>query len=602
MPAEIVRDAAPLLQGALGTVPESEGWQRPTRLTPAQLRAVGSVRAWHPGLYRSLAASSAGVCLAFDTDATRVSLEVRLEPTPRGAEAVLADVARHPGGPRPPLDGLSADVDDRHLEVLLPDEKNLVTWVVDDPASAPGPGMLRLPGMGEPHRVRIWLPCLTACSVRHVVADGTYLEPVPERRALVVLGDSIAQGFVACDPGLSWPARLARHLDLDLLNQGIGGQVFQPGTVAGLAGRADAGAVVVEFGENYRYEPCQASRVEREVRAYLAEVAETFPDVPTWVLTCPAHTEDVYPTHPLSCAAAIDGIIRDAVARHPQMRLVNGAALLGDGDLATLLADGSGHPGPAGQELMAERLAFVMDATAEPAPERRARALKVARRLGERAFPLAECLGRGLGEVLLARRGAVVAELADGSRIVAGTERRLVREALACFGPAGGVTCVCGDRALARDVARLTGGHVRGCHAVVWRGGAPKARAGLDIRALTPAYAGVVRERYSHPEYLAPGELEAALARGAFLGGFEDGRIVGFVGEHADGSMGMLEVFEGHRREGWGTALTAAKVSAQLAQGMTPWAAVWPDNGASLALERRMGFEVRPADQLWFVS
>ena len=66
--------------------------------------------------------------------------------------------------------------------------------------------------------------------------------------------------------------------------------------------------------------------------------------------------------------------------------------------------------------------------------------------------------------------------------------------------------------------------------------------------------------------------------------------------------MGMLEVFEGHRREGWGTALAAAKVAAHLAAGELPWAEVWPENDASLALERAMGFEVRPEDALWFVS
>ena len=75
-----------------------------------------------------------------------------------------------------------------------------------------------------------------------------------------------------------------------------------------------------------------------------------------------------------------------------------------------------------------------------------------------------------------------------------------------------------------------------------------------------------------------------------------------FVGEHAEGAMGALEVAEDHRRQGWGTALAAAKVARHLAAGQTPWAEVWPDNEASLALERAMGFEVRPADEFWVVA
>ena len=125
-------------------------------------------------------------------------------------------------------------------------------------------------------------------------------------------------------------------------------------------------------------------------------------------------------------------------------------------------------------------------------------------------------------------------------RIVAGPSRRLVRRALTCLGAAGGTTCVCGKRALAREVARAFGGRERACHVVVWRGGEPPTDPSRDIRVLTPAYAGVVRERYAHPEYLVPGELA--------------------------------------------------------------WAEVWPENDASLALERAMGFEVRPEDALWFVS
>ena len=602
MGLEMSAGASGFLHGALGFTTDKDGWVRPSRFAPEQLRAVGSVRAWHPGLYRQLAVATAGVCLEMETDATRLALEVRVDPTPRGAASVLADVERHPHGPRPPFDGVSAVVDGRRLPLALPDEKNLITWLLDNPASGPEPGLQHLPGMGEPHHVRVWLPCLTSCAVRSVTCDGTYLEPVAARRQLVVLGDSVAQGFVARDPSRSWCALLAERLGLDLVNQGLGGQVFQPGSLVGLPERVDAAGVVVEFGENYRYEPCQAARVERDVRTYLYELAEGFPDAPIWVLTCPPHTEDVYPTHPRSCAAEVDAIVRAAAGAHAQMRLVEAAPLLDADRLPELLADGSDHPGPLGQEMMAERLSFVVDATRDDPAARRERALQIAEGYGDDALPLAECLRRGAGQVLLAEKGAVVVGLSGGMRIVAGPSRRLVRRALTCLGAAGGTTCVCGKRALAREVARAFGGRERACHVVVWRGGEPPTDPSRDIRVLTPAYAGVVRERYAHPEYLAPGELEAALEAGKFLGGFEAGRIVGFVGEHEEGSMGMLEVFEGHRREGWGTALAAAKVAAHLAAGELPWAEVWPENDASLALERAMGFEVRPADALWFVS
>ena len=139
-----------------------------------------------------------------------------------------------------PFDGLSCDVDGRHLPLALPSEgDDLVEFLLDGPDDAPEPGVRSLPGMGRTHHVRIWLPCLSGCAVGRVMGDGTFVRPVSARRRLLVIGDSIAQGFVAGDPALSWPSVLSLRYDLDLANQGIGGQVFQAGVLTGLSSAID---------------------------------------------------------------------------------------------------------------------------------------------------------------------------------------------------------------------------------------------------------------------------------------------------------------------------------------------------------------------------
>ena len=597
--------AADLIHGAVDYVSEGEGWVRPVRFTPAQMRALGSVRAWHPGYYRQLAACTSGVTLEFETDAASVSVELRMGRPPRGTVSVLADVTRAQSL-EAPFDGASADVDGRHLPLCVPDEDNVVTFSLDDPAAAPEPGIVRLPlpGMGENHRVRVWLPCLAPCAVREVRADGTYLNPVADAGRLLVIGDSIAQGYVSRDPGLSWTALLAGQLGLELLNQGVGGQVFQPGSLADLPSLLTPEAIVVELGENYRYEPCSASRVALDVKALLGEVSEAWPDVPTWVLTPLPHLECAYPTHPRSCADAVPSLIEECAAKHEQMRLVDGTALLDADSLETLICDGSDHPGPDGHRMIAERLSFVMGATKEDGSARRERALELASARGEAALPMVECLRRGRCEVLLAEEGAIVVEVEGPVRLVMGPSRKALRRALEALGTDARVTMVCGGRSLARDVAWATGGHARKCHVVSWPQGkpAPEVDPSLDIRVLTSAYAEAVRRAYEHPEYFSPGELERALDAGAFLGAFEENRLVGFVGEHAEGCMGALEVLEGHRRKGWGSALAKAKIAQLIERGAVPWAEVWPDNAASLALERSLGLVVRPADEFWVVA
>ena len=283
---------------------------------------------------------------------------------------------------------------------LRPARGDLLTIDLADPDAL----ALPLPGLGAPCHVRVWLPCLVPCELRSVRADGSFVAPVAARGRLVVLGDSIAQGFCAEDPARAWPALLADHLGLDLVNQGVGGQVFQPGTVPA-AELENAAAVVVELGENYRFEPCAASAVARDVRAFLDEVAAAWPEAPVWVLTTPPHLEGVYPTHPRSCAREVDRVIAEAVARHPRMRLVNAGALLDGRLLERLLADGCDHPGAEGQLMIADRLGFVMDATTDEADARRERALEAVRAEGDVVLPVADALARGGGGGAPGREG-----------------------------------------------------------------------------------------------------------------------------------------------------------------------------------------------------
>ena len=523
-----------------------------------------------------------------------------MDPMPRGSAAMVADVERYGTGVTPPYDGFSADVDKVHLPLALPGEGGLVSFCVDV-AEAPEPGVQRLPGMGgaSTHHVSIWLPCLGGCEVRSVMGDGTFIEPVTERGQLLVLGDSIAQGYVTCDPGLAWPCRLAAQHGLDLLNQGVGGQVFQPGTLVGMAGAVRPEHIVVEFGANYRFEPCQAGRVEQEVRTYLYEVAAAWPEVPTWVMTTLPYTEVAYPNHPRSCFAEVDGIIRRCAARHGSMRVVDGSALLDAGDLARLLADGSDHPGAAGQAMLAERLGFVVAARTEDEPLRRERALSLLSRSGEKGLPLVETLRRGVGEVLLAQRGCVLLRATDGMQMLWATNRKLARQAVRCLGGAR-VTCLLGSRTTAADVARELGAEgCEGCLSYSFRGAsAPLAETSRDIRACSRLPTRV-RSRALRPSgYLRP-ELARASRAAACSAALTTRRLCAFVGEHAEGSIGLLEVFEGSRRRGWGQALLAAKVAQQLDGGVVPWAEVWPENKAPSPHGRASPV---PPPMAWFIS
>lgn len=91
------------------------------------------------------------------------------------------------------------------------------------------------------------------------------------------------------------------------------------------------------------------------------------------------------------------------------------------------------------------------------------------------------------------------------------------------------------------------------------------------------------------------------LADGWVYGGYNDaGELVGFVGEHDEGAIGMLEVLPEHRRRGYASELEGFMVNRMLAAGRVPYCQVVADNEASFSLQRKLGFTVLSAVQCWY--
>ena len=590
--------AAELLHGALRVTDEGAGWIRPWRFSADQVRALGSSSAWHPGLYRQMAACSSGIVVEFDTDSTVVTLEIRVDAMPSGSVAVVRDVARAQRETDVELDGVSFDVDDTHYAVRQqPKGAQQMTFVLDAPRDEGS--MLRLPGMGTEHRVVIWLPALCGCELRDVLGDGTHITPVEARPALLVLGDSIAQGFCAGDPAFGWAARVSREWGMDLYNQSVGGQVFQPNMLADIEKRITPERVIVALGLNLRHEPCTERQVRQDVHGLLGDLRLKWPTVRMWALTPTPHSEQPYHTHPKSCFERVPAIIRQQAARY-DMGVVDGLLLL-DYNLE-LFADGSEHPNARGCAQIAERLSFAADASLLTAAERQAKALEMLEGAPMAAFPIREMIKRGACEVLFADEGCVLVNTPPNLQYIYATNRPLARRVMRAMTRPDGVLAALAPEVV-RDAKRVVGfDEASACHLAVYERIEPIEEPGAhDIRVLDASYADEVLAHYSHPEYLEDGELDEMLDAGKMLGAFEDGELVGFIGLHGDGALGMLEVFLGHRRQGWGRALEAALINRQLEQGFTPWGQVWPSNVPSIRLQESLGVTVYPTRDMTFL-
>ena len=87
-------------------------------------------------------------------------------------------------------------------------------------------------------------------------------------------------------------------------------------------------------------------------------------------------------------------------------------------------------------------------------------------------------------------------------------------------------------------------------------------------------------------------ELKQIVERKKVMLGYDHGRLIGFVGEHLEGSMGLLYVFHKFRRKGYGAALEKSMIAKTLEEGYIPFGQVEKNNHASMQLQKKIGMPI----------
>lgn len=94
-------------------------------------------------------------------------------------------------------------------------------------------------------------------------------------------------------------------------------------------------------------------------------------------------------------------------------------------------------------------------------------------------------------------------------------------------------------------------------------------------------------------------ELKELIERGNIVMGYENSSPVGFIGEHMEGSVGLLLVLQEHRRKGYGTALEIEMIRRTLEKGYIPFGQVVVGNTASLELQKKLGLTKSEGTIFW---
>ncbi|ULL19181.1 SGNH/GDSL hydrolase family protein [Paenibacillus sp. H1-7] len=195
-------------------------------------------------------------------------------------------------------------------------------------------------------RWTVYLPQIANLTLRSLtLSEGAVVEAAkPYDRNLLCIGDSITQGMDARKPSSTYPVLLSRALEMNLLNHGVGGYVFDADSLdEELPYKPDL--ITVAYGTNDwgRYQTMEAFR--EQCARFFAKANKLYSDIPMYVLT-PFWRADQIQSRPLGSLEALSDTIRNVCAAYPNTRLVDGQRLIPN--MTSLFGDAYLHPNDEG--------------------------------------------------------------------------------------------------------------------------------------------------------------------------------------------------------------------------------------------------------------
>lgn len=111
----------------------------------------------------------------------------------------------------------------------------------------------------------------------------------------------------------------------------------------------------------------------------------------------------------------------------------------------------------------------------------------------------------------------------------------------------------------------------------------------LKIRLLDENDIPLVKTFYPTNDY---SYVIQRLKEGTLFGGFLNDEVIGFIGIHDEGSIGLLAVVEKHKRKGYGLMLMDFIIQHFLGNNRVPYSQISHTNQASILLHQKAGMEI----------
>ncbi|MCR4556700.1 MAG: SGNH/GDSL hydrolase family protein [Saccharofermentans sp.] len=180
-------------------------------------------------------------------------------------------------------------------------------------------GIIRFTLPEGTHRIVIYLAADATMLIRNFSVDSTYQIPVKDTKVLW-LGDSITQGYGPLRSSETYVSIANRYLDYDVLNQGIGGYIYDSRSLMKMPGY-DPDKIIVALGTN-QYGEENMSAVE-EYYETLIGIYDT--EIPILCIS-PIWRGD----HPdeLHVFFRFCSNVREIAGRYPNIKIIDGLTLV----------------------------------------------------------------------------------------------------------------------------------------------------------------------------------------------------------------------------------------------------------------------------------
>ena len=201
---------------------------------------------------------------------------------------------------------------------------------------------------------------------------------------------------------------------------------------------------------------------------------------------------------------------------------------------------------------------------------------------------LERVLKRGSGEIIAEQEDALlVRDTVSGAWMLACEDTAAGRQMLDRYIGQDCSLLMVSDIAIGREAFSKYGFAERlECYQVAYYGEKPAADGKISVRTAGETDLPMLIETY---HLVSPEELKKLIARGSILLGYDGDQLIGFIGEHLEGSMGLLYVFPEFRHQGYGAALQSHFIAKTMEKGYIPFGQVEKSNHASLCLQQKLG-------------